>query len=294
MKFAVIGVGKIGMYHIREFLKNNNKIVAILSLNNGENNKKKIKELFDININVYDNINTLFKYEKPDMIIISSPTNTHYKYLNYIIEKNVKYIFCEKPFIYNKNCDNLAISKTLFSNALHKNINLCVNTQWVYGINQLLPFIDNDINYISIYMEHHIDHNCLEFYTELISHMNSIIIFLLGDNKIDNIVIEKEENNYPINILFKYNKASIKYELGYPKKYDLQFIINNTKFKREVDEEYNQIFFIDNKKIKIQDPFNLSIKNFLDNKSLLTVNSILKNIEITDKILKNIEIIDKI
>lgn len=285
MNTAIIGVGRIGMYHIREFKKYSN-ITAIFSINNGEVNYNKIKKEYNIEVNYYDNIDNMLTNENIDIVVICSPTKTHYDYLKKCIDYNIKYIFCEKPFIYNTNINNLMSANILLEDPLVNNIS--VNTQWIYGINQLLPYFDKNINNINIYMEHHIDDKQIEFYTELISHMNSIVIYLLGNNEIKNIKYINKNNNEK-EFHFNYNKINIIYTLIHPKsKIGFKIKINNKLFIREVDEKYNQYFLCDDNKIRIEDPFNLSIKHFINNESFLKKEDILKNIEMTDILINSL------
>ena len=136
-------------------------------------------------------------------------------------------------------------------------------------------------------MEHYKKKDDINFFTENISHMNSIIIYLLGINEIRNLKYNLKE--YPIKINFYYKNVLIEYKLGYPHNKQIIFEFNNITFKRIVDKNYNQSFLINEKKIiNIEDPFSLSIKKYIENDSLLDNNSILKNVEITDLIINNL------
>ena len=142
MNVAIIGVGKIGIYHIREFIKNNLLVKAILSSSkiNGENNKRKIKEIYNIDVNFYTDINKLLTSENIDLVSICSPTNTHYDYIKICMQHN-KNIFCEKPFVYNKKTNNIKRCIDILKETQLNNITINVNTQWVYGINQIMSLV---------------------------------------------------------------------------------------------------------------------------------------------------------
>ena len=79
------------------------------------NKKNLLKYTNTRNTNYTNNINDLKNCE---IIVISSPSNTHFKYINFFKNK-AKYIFCEKPGVVNKTELN-KIQK--FSNNLKKKI----------------------------------------------------------------------------------------------------------------------------------------------------------------------------
>lgn len=76
--------------------------------------KKKIK--------IYNNYKTILKNEKADLIIISSPDNTHYKILMETAKYSPKMVFCEKPL-----CINLNQLKSIIALYKKKKILLQVN-----------------------------------------------------------------------------------------------------------------------------------------------------------------------
>lgn len=283
MNLCIIGVGNIGIYHIRDFLKYKCNIKAILLPNekSGKNKQLLIKNKYKIDVNYYTDLNILLKNETIDLLIICSPTETHLKYIEIGIKNNIN-IFCEKPFIYNLDSDNLFISKNLFQIAKQKNININVNTQWVYGINQIKHLLPYKLTHISLYMEHYKTSDNIDFYTENISHMNSIIIFLLGNHKPSNIIINSTK--YPIVISFLYNNINIEYKLGHPHNKNIIYKFNTMEFIRYTDIQYNQFFIHNNINIPLTDPFSLSIKNFINNTTLINNIDILNNIELTDLI----------
>ena len=136
-------------------------------------------------------------------------------------------------------------------------------------------------------MEHYKKKEDIDFFTENLSHMNSIIIYLLGIDEIKDLNYSMKE--YPININFYYKNVLINYNLGYPHNKQIIFNFNNISFRRIVDENYNQSFLMNGKDvINIEDPFSLSIKNYIKKKSLLDNNSILKNVELTDLIINHL------
>ncbi len=139
-------------------------------------------------------------------------------------------------------------------------------------------------------MEHFKTKEDINFFTENISHMNSIIIYLLGRHPIEKLIYNKSEK-YPQIIQFIYNNINITYSLGYPHNKNIIYKFNSTSYTRYASENYDQSFIINNNKdnfIKIKDPFTLCIENFINNTSIITKEDILHNVEMMDNISKYI------
>ena len=105
LNVALFGFGRIGQMHAKNIYKNRNLRLfsvyeksAIL--------KKKAKKLY--NCKIENNYNNIFTNKNVDIIFISSPTNTHIKFIEQGI-KSKKTIFCEKPL----DLDIKKIMKTL-------------------------------------------------------------------------------------------------------------------------------------------------------------------------------------
>ena len=94
---ALLGFGRIGQMHAQNI--NNNKSLKLLYVyEKVEKLRKKAKSLY--NCSTEKNFKKIILDKKVDIIFISSPTNTHIKF----IEEGIKYkktIFCEKPLDLN-------------------------------------------------------------------------------------------------------------------------------------------------------------------------------------------------
>ena len=94
---ALLGFGRIGQMHARNINKNKN-LKLLYVYEKIEKLGKNAQKLY--NCNFERNSNKIFSDEKVDIIFISSPTNTHIKF----IEEGIRYkktIFCEKPLDLN-------------------------------------------------------------------------------------------------------------------------------------------------------------------------------------------------
>ena len=104
INIALLGFGRIGQMHAENI--NKNKDLKLLHVYEKVDSLcRKANKLY--NCNIEKDYNKIFKDKKVHIIFISSPTNTHIKF----IEAGVKYkktIFCEKPL----DLDIKKISKT--------------------------------------------------------------------------------------------------------------------------------------------------------------------------------------
>ena len=91
INFGVIGPGKMGQLFIRDFIKCGARLTYIKASTVKRSNKiiKKFQKEGKLNNN---NIKSV------DSLIISSKTNTHYKYINKFYKK--KKLLIEKPFFF--------------------------------------------------------------------------------------------------------------------------------------------------------------------------------------------------
>ena len=96
---ALFGFGRIGQMHAENL--NKHKEVKILYVYEKLSHlNKKAKKLY--NCIIENNYNKIFSDKNVDIVFISSPTNTHIKFIEEAM-KNKKTIFCEKPLDLNIN-----------------------------------------------------------------------------------------------------------------------------------------------------------------------------------------------
>ena len=99
----LIGCGEIGalMDINHKSIKTHLKVLKFLGIENidvidpSDDNIQKAREVY--NFNVVKEI----EIDLYNLVIISSPTNTHYKYLKLAMESNIEIIICEKPISLN-------------------------------------------------------------------------------------------------------------------------------------------------------------------------------------------------
>lgn len=93
IKIAVIGHGFLGKWHAQKV--HQNKDVEFLAI--VESNHKIHGELQEIypNVKILNDVKDLIKL-KPDGVIISTPTSSHFELAKFFLENKV-HVFCEKP-----------------------------------------------------------------------------------------------------------------------------------------------------------------------------------------------------
>ena len=96
---ALFGFGRIGQMHA-ENLNKNKEIKLLYVYEKIDQLSNKAKKLYGCKIE--KNYNKIFNDKKVDIVFISSPTNTHIKFIEEGMKRK-KTIFCEKPLDLNIN-----------------------------------------------------------------------------------------------------------------------------------------------------------------------------------------------
>jgi hypothetical protein len=291
MKIGVVGIGKIGKFHIREFLNLNCKIVAVLDKNKeyGEKIAQELYKKYKIKVKSFSDKGEFFK-EDLDVIDIATPAEFHSEYIKEALI-NKKNVFCEKPFIFDNPDNNYPYAKELIELAKKNKKRIVVNTQWtcIFDYFNLTSFKE-----FEMYMEPGV--KGIDMLKEHLAHMNSILIRIIPNGNAKNIKFN-EKNKELMIIEFEYENLNknlkVKYKLRYKDASirEIKFIFDGKELTRKVDKNYSQKLTYLNKEIEIEDPFKTSIKKFLNKikepyKEDLSEKEILENIKLQDKIIK--------
>jgi len=159
MKVAIIGFGSIGNRHLKNLLKLGIQNIVIVSEHLSESEFIFNGKIFHVVNDIKLVINSI------DIMVISNPTNQHFKYLNLAIANKVN-AYIEKPIACNLDQVN-EISKIVPDNE----IILAVGTQFRFNklILKLKELIDNDyfghiLSVVSSHGEHIADYHPGENY----------------------------------------------------------------------------------------------------------------------------------
>jgi hypothetical protein len=303
-KVAILGPGKIGEFHAREFSNAGCNVVAILttSEDTGKEKARRLKESYGIEVTPYCDLEELLKKEQPEIASICTPPEFHSKQVRTCLSYGLN-VLCEKPFILDSQYDNYKIAKELFRLAKSKKKILSVNMQWV-SILQNIPkqFLQN-VKDFSVYMEP-ASEGVINMINDVIPHMNSLIIKLLGQNPIEDLKFSSINNDY-LEFSFNYGKRYISYKARVKKERprQLKFSINGVEFakigKKDESGNYKSQLAYKGRSISIEDPLKISIQRFIsaingDRKLLIDKSDVLYNIKMQDFIIKNyLSICDK-
>lgn len=94
IKAGIIGLGKMGLSHAA--IVNPHPDVELTGVCDTSSIVLDAFRKFS-RINVYDDYKKMIDTEKPDFVIIASPTKFHFEMVSYAVERGI-HTFCEKPF----------------------------------------------------------------------------------------------------------------------------------------------------------------------------------------------------
>lgn len=207
-KVALIGLGQIGMMY--DINKSSNYILSYskalqkskyLEFIGAVDIKKKKRLLFKkkYNLKTFDTIDNLLKNLNPDIIIISTPTKTHFDLLKRLINFNKKIIIiCEKPI--TESYKKIKIIEKLIKN---KNIKIFTN---------YMRLSDPKLIYIKNFIKNNNKTNffCEVFYNGTLlnncSHYISLFLTIFG-NKFKFKILNKNKNFFDFKLI--YNNSEV-------------------------------------------------------------------------------------
>ena len=136
MKISIIGAGRtrngIGEYIGKYLHKNRARVTSVL----GTTEKSSLQassalRKYGIEAHSYTTFNEMVRGEKPDAVVIASPSSTHYEYLLKSIDSGL-HIFCEKPFLWDDHTDTRKRIEDIFEKARGKRLVIAMNSQWPF------------------------------------------------------------------------------------------------------------------------------------------------------------------
>lgn len=295
MNVAILGAGKIGRYHVREFTKLGAKVVAVLgsTKESSSGTAEKLKKEFGIKVRSYDRLEELLRNENLDAVSICTPPKMHENQTRKCLEHGL-HVMCEKPFIQNSK-DNYKAARDLFDLAEKRGKILTVNMQWASIVDYFRKYgFLSDLRKLSIDMEP--EGRGIDMLKDHLPHTNSVLIKMIPDGKADEIEFLLNANE-TIAVKFKYQNSEKVYEIRYSFKSRIKkpsqiiFSLNGNSFRRKIGSGYRQFFVSNQYGFEIEDPLRVSISRFLEaskNQGLPLVNKkeILENMLLTEQIIK--------
>ncbi len=274
MKVSIIGAGRnnngIGEYIAKYFHKNKATVISVLGTTKktARHASTRLKR-HGIRASAYTNFYHMIEKEKPDSVVIASPLPTHFEYLTKSVDASLN-IFCEKPFIWNKNNDQQKLMKVLFKKAEDNNLKIAMNSQWPFSMpyyETLCGSIDrNKLDTFFIHLSPMVAGK--NMILDSVPHALSILYSTLGEGE----VIKPDIESYAKKIIIKfvYNTTSnnckvlINLETKERQPRSFQFGFNDKIVYRILNlKNYDIYFKYLNKTLKVVDPLELSVKDFI-------------------------------
>jgi hypothetical protein len=219
----------------------------------------------------YTDFDEMVRVEKPEVMVIASPSSSHYEYLLKCLDLGL-HIFCEKPFIWGDYTDIRERIEDIFEKARERKLAVAMNSQW--------PFSIGDYEEICGGMRMKQTNN---FYVrmspfepgktmipESVPHPLSILYCRLGAGEIQDLNFESDgegQMSIRFTYLFGTRACEVLIRLVHqptpPREFAFGF--NDKIVVRSLDFKNYEIYFnYGNKKLKIMDPLELSVKNFME------------------------------
>ena len=274
MKVSIIGAGRnnngIGEYIAKYFHKNKATVISVLgtTIKTARYASTRLKR-YGIQASAYTDFYHMIEEEKPDSVVIASPLPTHFEYLIKSVDASLN-VFCEKPFIWNKNDDQQKRIDYIFQKAEGSNLKIAMNSQWPFSIpyyETLCGSIDRKkIDTFFIHLSPMVAGK--EMILDSVPHALSILYFVLGEGKIIKTDIESYENKIIIRFIYNTNSnncevlINLEREERQPRSFKFGF--NDKIVYRVLDlKDYDIYFKYLDKTLKVADPLELSVKDFI-------------------------------
>jgi len=275
-KVSIIGAGRnrsgIGEYIGKYFHRNGARVVSVLGTTK-ETSQKASSALrkYGIDSNPYTDFSAMVEKERPDAVVIASPSFTHYEYLLNSVDFGLN-IFCEKPFIRPDIEDFGRKVEDILEKVHEKKLTVAMNSQWPFAIKYYKRACGEieikKSNKFFISMSPFCSGK--EMISESVPHALSILYVLLGKGEISDLRVDwikKEEMIITFQYLFGVRDCAVFIKLARKEEQprDFHFGLNDKIVSRSLNlKNYDIYFSYGYKKMKIADPLELSVKNFIE------------------------------
>ncbi len=300
MKVSIIGAGRnnngIGEYIAKYFHKNKATVSSVLgtSIKTARHASTRLRR-YGIQASAYIDFFHMIEEERPDSVAIASPLSTHFEYLMKSIDASLN-IFCEKPFIWNKNNDQLKLIDLIFQKAEGGNLKIALNSQWPFSLSYyetLCGSIDRKkTDTFFIHLSPMVAGK--EMILDSVPHALSLLYSALGEGKITKTDIESDENRMIIRFIYDTNSTNCKVLINLEREQQqprsFKFGFNDKIVNRVIDlKDYDIYFRYLDKTLKVADPLELSVRDFISSVKTKSEPQIGKlHILATNYMLKNI------
>lgn len=275
MKMSIIGACRnrsgIGEYIGKYFHKNGAKVISVLgTTEESSQNASSALKKYGIESNPYTDFFKMVEKQRPDAVVIASPSSTHYEYLVKCVESGLN-VFCEKPFVRPDIDDITKKVEDLFEKVKEKKLTVAMNSQWPFAIKYYRK-VCGEIEVKKsnrFFMTMSPFASGKEMIPEAVPHALSLLYSLLGEGEISDLHFESAEKDEIIT-KFKYHfrtrdcEVCLKLVRKEKQPRDFQFGWNDKIVRRSLNlRNYDIYFNYGNRKLKIADPLELSVGDFM-------------------------------
>jgi hypothetical protein len=276
MKVSIIGAGRkrngIGEYIGKYFHKHGARVTSVL----GTTEKTSLQassalRKYGMETHAHTDFDEMVRAEKPDVVVIASPSSTHYEYLLKCLDRGL-HIFCEKPFIWGDTTDIQERIEDFFERARGKELTIAMNSQWPFSIDDYEEICGKvrikETNHFFVRMSPFSPGKVM--IPESVPHPLSILYCGLGAGEIQDLNFELDGEGELIirfTYLFGTRACDVLIRLVHQKTppREFSFGFNHKIVVRSLDLRNYEIYFnYGNKKMRIVDPLELSVKNFME------------------------------
>jgi hypothetical protein len=276
MKISIIGAGRtrngIGEYIGKYFHRRGANVTSVL----GTTEKTSFQassalRKYGIDAHAYTDFDEMACAEKPDVVVIASPSSTHYDYLLRCLDRGL-HVFCEKPFIWDDRPDIRKRIVDVFQKAREKRLTVAMNSQWPFSIGDYEEICGKirieEKNQFFVRMSPFSPGRVM--IPESVPHPLSILYCRLGAGEIQELNFERDgegEMSIRFTYLFETRACDVLIKLVHQKTppRDFSFGFNEKIVSRSLDLNHYEIYFNFRKdRLKIRDPLELSVMNFME------------------------------
>jgi predicted dehydrogenase len=286
MKVAICGASGIGKFHAQWFSQEGCEIVAFLGQTPSsiKATHEKLQSLINFQGKGYTDLEELIRKEKPDIISIATPPETHAPLVAICLEAGC-HVFCEKPFIWDDSNSTKLVDEANHLMALaqkNKRI-LKVNTQYEHALSlyrelqRKLDIVPSPPNSFTFYMESKgsgTRKSGTDLWVDVSAHPLSLLVNIMPQGTIDERKIRTSLTPNTLHVTFPYVEGNsqcdvdIVYNIiseGNPqRKFGINgHIVNYTGFNDE-HRVFKARLSGEGEEVTGEDFMHLSVKDFLN------------------------------
>ena len=276
MNVSIIGAGRtrngIGEYIGKYFHQHGGRVTSVLGTTEKTSFQASLAlRKYGIEAHPYTDFGQMVRAEKPDAVVIASPSSTHYGYLLKGIDSGL-HIFCEKPLIWGSDTDLRKKVEEIFERAFQKELTIAMNSQWPFCIDAYEALCGKIMiqKWNTFFIRMSPPFPGREMIPESVPHALSLLYCLLGVGEIEDLSFESRGAKGMV-IKFSYlfgNQTCdvfirLTFEETPPRHFS--FGLNDKIVSRRLgSEDYGIYFHYEDREMKIVDPLELSVKNFME------------------------------